>query len=213
MLDLRPQVFSHVGPVNQTEQRIPGRTSPLADQAFSFGWRYGKMSHCLGRAHQLYHPSIHPNVENIKMTYTSEFSDRFWAKVDRKGPDDCWIHQNAPLRDGYSKQFGKLAHRLAYELAKGEIPAGLLVRHGCDNPRCVNPRHLSLGTQLDNMRDMHARGRAGSSKRKLKIWNARDIREIHDAYGVSCTKIAKIYGLTSGHVRNICRGARWAKVA
>lgn len=148
------------------------------------------------------------------MEFTQKQADRFWATTDRRGPDDCWIHQNASSRDGYPRQFGESAHRVSYTLAKGEIPAGLLVRHACDNPRCVNPDHLVLGTQLDNMRDMHARGRAAKPERKIKATDAITIRSLHNIFGgVSCTKIAKVYGLTPGHVRNICRGVRWARVA
>jgi hypothetical protein len=147
------------------------------------------------------------------MHITKEQEGKFWAKVDRRGPDDCWNHQNAPGRDGYTKQFKYSAHRMAYTLARGEIPAGLLVRHTCDNPLCCNPRHLIVGTQRDNMRDMCARGRHGAAKRKLKPRNVIDIRDLHATAGVSCYRISVIYGVTSGHVRNICRGARWKKVA
>lgn len=83
---------------------------------------------------------------------------RFWSKVHIT--DGCWLWTGA-LRNGYGR-FGsrpfKYAHRVSWELANG--PTGdLKVLHRCDNPRCVRPDHLFLGTQLDNMRDRSAKGR------------------------------------------------------
>lgn len=88
---------------------------------------------------------------------------RFWAKVSR-GPG-CWEWTGSrnPV-NGYgqfhpTKHTNYRAHRFAYEVSVGPIPPGMLVMHACDNRRCVNPAHLSLGTQLDNMRDAVAKGR------------------------------------------------------
>lgn len=79
--------------------------------------------------------------------------------------EDCIPWDRAVDRDGYgrAKHEGKTwkAHRLAYVLAFGPIPAGLEVRHSCDNPPCVNVDHLSLGTHAENMQDMVDRGRSG----------------------------------------------------
>lgn len=90
-------------------------------------------------------------------------ADRFAAKVRRGSPDECWLWTGT-RRAGYGlvsaggRQQG--AHRIAYELEHGcAIPDGLDVLHSCDNPSCVNPRHLSIGTHTDNMRDMAAKGR------------------------------------------------------
>lgn len=92
---------------------------------------------------------------------------RFWAKVDRSGgPTACWtwIGCKNPLGYGQIGAGGKRgkhlwAHRVSYELAKGPIPAGLLVLHLCDNPPCVNPAHLCVGDQKENMAQMCERGR------------------------------------------------------
>lgn len=76
---------------------------------------------------------------------------------------DCWIWTGSIRNDGYGRypvnRQWKGAHRVAYELYKGPIPEGLLVRHKCDNPLCINPEHLELGTNKDNVWDMYLRGR------------------------------------------------------
>jgi hypothetical protein len=90
-------------------------------------------------------------------------AERFWAKVERRGPTECWEWRGARKPKGYgSFRIGNrvdCAHWVAYRLAVGEVPAGLQVLHSCDNPPCCNPAHLRPGTPLENTRDSIIRGR------------------------------------------------------
>ena len=90
-------------------------------------------------------------------------SERFWTKVEKS--DGCWKWLGAKTSGyGYLSAGGRgsgvvRAHRLSYEIHHGPIPDGLLVRHKCDNPECVNPEHLEVGTHADNTMDMMLRKR------------------------------------------------------
>lgn len=99
-------------------------------------------------------------------------ADRFWDKV--VVGMECWGWAGATATRGYGKMTSggwhgktRTAHRVSWELHYGPILDGLQVLHLCDNPACANPAHLTLGTQLDNMRDMHRKGRA--AKRPLSM--------------------------------------------
>jgi HNH endonuclease len=89
--------------------------------------------------------------------------ERFWSRVDQSSETGCWEWRGTKRKDGYGVLMvgGALirAHRLSWELANGPIPKGLSVLHRCDNPPCVRPDHLFVGTQRDNLADMTAKGR------------------------------------------------------
>lgn len=105
------------------------------------------------------------------MTYPDGFAAYFWARVQKSGDDDddCWPWLLDTQAGGYGQlqrrgvsQQPLLAHRVAWELCYGPIPAGQHVLHRCDNPPCCRPSHLFLGTQVDNANDRHAKGRTAS---------------------------------------------------
>lgn len=113
---------------------------------------------------------------------------------------------------GLGKGTRRLAyvHRVSYELEVGVIPAGAYICHRCDNPPCVRPDHLFVGTQLDNMRDAASKGRAKGAE-GLANWNARldheQVKRIRalDAAGLARKDIASQFDITPQHVGQIVR--------
>lgn len=130
------------------------------------------------------------------------------------GPDECWLWTSRIDKHGYGRWSGNLAHRLAYTHFKGPIPAGLLVCHTCDNPVCVNPAHLWLGTNADNARDKVAKGRArggslsGGNRAKLTTKDALEIRRLRGT--MTQAKIAAMFGVGQNTVSRIQNGHTWA---
>lgn len=150
---------------------------------------------------------------------------RFWDKVDKSGA--CWTWTACRDACGYGQFYigraaavrrrTERAHRQAWKLSRGSIPYGLHVLHRCDNPACVNPSHLFLGTHRDNMDDMHAKGRGRKAhgerypQAKLREQDIRDIRAKY-AIGYSQRAIGQAYGVSHATVGRIVLGQRWAHV-
>jgi len=142
-----------------------------------------------------------------KTFHTVENLMRFVSPEPNSG---CWLFDGSWNVDGYGRIRieGKLvgAHRASYELHKGQIPPGMLVRHTCDNPPCCNPDHLLLGTKKDNAADMMKRGRRvgpiGADCHSAKLTHD-DVREIRRrrASGEMYTEIAKDYPVAVPNVR------------
>lgn len=146
-------------------------------------------------------------------------SERFREKVDVRGPDDCWPWLASTKQGGYGKcgdERGRvqLTHRVAYQLVNGPIPEGMVVCHQCDNPRCVNPAHLYLGTQADNLRDMRNKGRdnpprgARHPKARLTEDLARSIRNDPRSH----RRIARELGIGKSTVGMIKAGITWTHI-
>ncbi len=134
----------------------------------------------------------------------------------------CQVYEGTRTDAGYGIAYlGQLngrrvrvsAHRLAYALHHGIDPTGLVVMHGCDNPGCVNPAHLKLGTQSENIRDMYAkkRGRTGPSNFKLSVAQVAEIRRELSA-GQRQRDLAELFGVDQSTVSNIATGRAWKGV-
>lgn len=155
-------------------------------------------------------------------------SERFWSYVDIS--DKCWNWTGPVTNYGYGRlhvggRDGRDvgAHRIAWELLKGKIPSGLFVCHHCDNPRCVNPAHLFLGTQFDNMRDAGRKGRlpqqkyvgfcSGMRNGRSKLTDD-DVRSIRKEYPLLCShrKLAAKFGVSRSLIRFILNGENWKHV-
>ena len=139
-----------------------------------------------------------------------DIKTRFWTKVNRRGPDECWPWTAAKRGWGYGslKAGGRMlsAHRIAWELTNGAIPAGLCVLHRCDNPPCVNPAHLWLGTVADNNRDREDKGRSAPIQRPAPGQLARGGR--CPSAKLTAGAVRKIRSL-AGHVRQVDLAARF----
>ena len=142
-------------------------------------------------------------------------AERFWEKVDKT--EWCWNWTSAVSGSNDYGTFWvggekrcKYAHRLSWELVNGPIPEGLVVCHKCDNPKCVRPDHLFIGTTSDNNKDKtdkrrHSYGEANKGGGKLNWEKARAIR----ASSVGCTTLGRQYGVSSQTVKAIRRGWIW----
>lgn len=149
--------------------------------------------------------------------------DRFWEKVVWNGdPDECWTWEGSKDRHGYGRlqkphRGGPIsAYRFAWELFNGPIPDDTpFVCHHCDNPSCVNPSHLFLGTQADNMADCKAKGRIAVGDRlpqsKLTPEDVRTIREWYPA-GWTQQDLAEAFGVGQSQISNLLTGKTWSHV-
>jgi DNA-binding CsgD family transcriptional regulator len=137
--------------------------------------------------------------------------DRFWEKV--RGAAACWTWIGSCDRKGYGQlkvsSVYRKAHRISWELHYGPIPGGLCVLHHCDNPPCVRPDHLFLGTNHDNVIDSMIKGRRAQGEHngngKLTTKQVEEIR-LYIAQGVTHRAIAKHLNIASSTVSNIRRG-------
>lgn len=141
-------------------------------------------------------------------------AERFWSKVEPEPNSGCWLWTAGTISDGYgsirtvTQQPCELAHRVAFRFATGIDAGERFVLHSCDNRRCVNPAHLSLGDNDENMRHRDERGRTLRGSRspvaKLTEDAVRSIRA-RAATGERLSALAREYGLHYETLRMICR--------
>lgn len=144
---------------------------------------------------------------------------RFSRKYQVDDTTGCWVWTASILQTGYGQiqVDGRpmKAHRLSWILARGPIPDGLCVCHRCDNPKCVNPDHLFLGTAAENTADRHAKGRSamgpGSGTAKLNEQTVAEIRRLYTRYGHvnNSVHLARRFGVAHSTIGRIVRGERW----
>ncbi len=159
------------------------------------------------------------------MKEDQEFIDRFESKFTKGS--NCWEWQYALSGKGYGvikyKGKGYGAHRVSYFLYKGDIPEEIFVCHKCDNPKCVNPNHLFLGTNSENMKDCYAKGRMTMpSTSRFKTGHFGINRELLDVdtlclaiinrkqAGNSLVHIAKQFGVKYQTIRDISSGRSYS---
>jgi hypothetical protein len=152
---------------------------------------------------------------------TSAFRERFWSKVDRRGPDDCWLWTAAVDKRGYGKfsiarSQWTAASRVAYALSNGIIPDGTFICHSCDNPGCCNPAHLWIGDSKSNHDDMLDKGRQHCPRNDGEhnpraIFTADDVLSIRQriAQGETRMAISREYGVSWGTVDHAVRKITW----
>lgn len=155
-------------------------------------------------------------MKKMQMDKHGSISDRFHSRY-KKTDNGCWTWIAHTDKDGYgilpTNSASIRAHRFSYELYIGVIPEELVVCHKCDNPSCVNPEHLFIGTVKDNCQDMLSKGRdkmVGSKNNKAKL-NENDIKNIRNSTE-SYQSIAIEYNVSISTIKRIRSGKNWSHV-
>lgn len=143
--------------------------------------------------------------------------ERFWSKVNKDGPivrpelGPCWMWTAGRQSNGYGQfRLGteQRAHRASWEFATGAAAGKKLVLHRCDNPPCVRPEHLFLGTNQDNMDDKVAKGRQARAGASLNEEQVLQLRELA-ARGATTKPLAVMFGISENSTRDVIQGKVW----
>lgn len=148
----------------------------------------------------------------------SSLERRYWAKVDRRNADECWLWKGCTNSFGYGVftigPYNVGATRIGWMLSRRTPPGLLFVCHSCDNPGCCNPAHWFLGTNADNLADMRAKGRGrlewGETNPGARL-TAQDVSEIRQGFatGRSNRVLAEQFNVSPTAVSNIRTGRTW----
>lgn len=157
----------------------------------------------------------HAVYSAIKIAIDDSLVDRFWKKVlIPEDKNDCWIWSAFKTKNGQGtikstdNKNRYYAHRVSYVIHNGCIPIGVCICHKCDNPPCVNPSHLFLGTLQDNFQDMISKNRGNMVKRQK--FNKEDVKRILILHrnGCSYSEIGRRFGSATIVISNIIRGKK-----
>jgi len=161
-----------------------------------------------------------------KTNWNIKFEKRFWSKVQlpQDLKNDCWIWIAGKGRDGYGRFYVKnttikdhrvRANRLSYEYYYGIPPNNMEVCHKCDNPACVNPNHLFLGSKRDNQLDKIAKNRQArgtiNGRSKLTEFDIINIRQLYKQ-GTTCQMLANMYNMGWTTINNIIKRNIWTHI-
>ena len=155
-------------------------------------------------------------VGHQKMDITK---NRIESKAERVTESGCWIWTGTVTSRGYGQLISHnkkvYAHRASFQAFVGDIPDGMVVCHACDNVHCVNPDHLFLGTQKDNLQDMKHKGRSTRGEKNtqavLTESKVMEIKSLLDA-GWTQEQVAKHFKVSRSNIGLIKRKARWNHV-
>ena len=150
-------------------------------------------------------------------------TERFWSRVDKRGPNECWLWKAGRTPCGYGRisvgahrnHHNAPSHRIAWEMTNGLIPVGLCVCHRCDVKLCCNPAHLFLGTLTDNNADRDRKGRArflyGEDHHHHKLtWVAvREMRQMAESGLYTRRQLGEMFGVPQSSATKIVLGQQW----
>lgn len=141
-------------------------------------------------------------------------AERFWEKVEMIPFHDCWEWAARKDRFGYGVMHvngsTQLAHRICYEMLNPNFNKKLSVCHTCDNPGCVRPEHLFLGSHKENMWDREDKGR-GRNKKSFSFEKAEEVRRLYKTKKFSQQKLSEMFGCTQANIGFIVRNVIWTK--
>lgn len=154
------------------------------------------------------------------MALSTPIIKRFWDNVNVGEVYECWEWKRGTCSGGYAgmsiNNTSFQMHRYSYIINRGPIPPRMEVMHACDNRRCVNPFHLSLGTTLDNQQDAAKKGRkprgSNNAAAKLSEDDVREVRRLYAAGNASQRELARRFGVSQPAIRYAINGSTWGHI-